>query len=253
MYKYEESKLKSYCTDQFINMVADHCGYIAGGALTAIFSDQKINDIDIYFLTKEDFDKFYEKASSLDSPNPEELYFIKTFRSQNAISFKVGVDYRESLYTRWIKVQLIQKYVGSPSEVIKKFDFTICMASFYPGFTSENWYLDDRFLPDLAAKRLVYTSTSDYQISSLHRLGKYYDRGFRAPASSLIKLAFKIHSTELKTYADLKDQLEGLDTIIFGDMIHEENLNERFDMSEAIQMIDKYMEKYMNKLEHDNP
>jgi hypothetical protein len=72
-------------------LLKDVSYFIAGGALTSVFSGKQVNDLDIYFYSVEDFNK----ADS-------QLTISPIFRTDNAFSFK----------NNNVKVQYIKKIFG---------------------------------------------------------------------------------------------------------------------------------------------
>jgi hypothetical protein len=144
--------------------------WIAGGALTAAMSGDKINDYDIF------------------SPDPElviaklkEAIGYWTFQCDDFTNFCVD-GYR---------VQVITKYKPkTPQELFSTFDFTICKAS-YDGVTM---CMHDRFWQDLATKRLVLDENILFPLKTLERIGKYCGRGYSACSVGLLALAKSIHA-----------------------------------------------------------
>ena len=106
--------LKDKLSDDLIGLLKLTRGYIAGGAITSILSGAKINDIDLYFRTKEDMNYSFSVLKVRSKGKP----YVTT----NAISMRV-LD---------TDIQLIVKegYYGSPEDVIPQFDFTVNMVAF---------------------------------------------------------------------------------------------------------------------------
>ena len=218
---YEKQK---YVLDKLLKKVGvkledDLDFYIAGGALTSVFSNTKINDLDIFFSHPGDHLKFRDKVFPGKKPS---------FVTDCAISYVV----------KKIRIQLIKIFYGEPYRVINGFDYTVCMAAYYP--KKSDIILDERFLQHLAAKELHYSNLSEYPFSALWRAGKYIRRGFSFPATEMIKLALAINKLEIVTYRDLKKQLEGIDTILLKPItdILVERADEKFEVTEALLLMD---------------
>ena len=147
--------------------------WIAGGALTAAMTGQKINDYDVF------------------SPDPEAL--VKklkesvgywTFQCDDFTNFCIDGE----------RVQVITKYHPvSVQQLFDTFDFTICKAA-YDGTT---FYADDRFWQDLATKRLVLDGNIFFPLKTLERIGKYCQRGYSACPMGLLALAKSIHAMQI--------------------------------------------------------
>lgn len=169
--------------------------YIAGGAITSIFSGTKINDHDIYFLE----DSGIEKAIA---------YFIgkgyrQTMKTDNAITYKRKTNNGNRV------VQLITNpsFIGMPRNVFKHFDFVHCMGAYLNG----KIHMHDMFLECIAERRMVFNPGTAYPIASLIRSKKYMNRGYSISGLEIIKMALTIHALEIKNVGDLKKQLMGID------------------------------------------
>jgi hypothetical protein len=176
---------------------------IAGGAITSCLTDSKINDFDIYFRTKEDFEEIDKIIRS--DKNYECIATTDT-----AITYKHKVPYKNMI------VQLIKHdsfFIQDPEALIKKFDFTICMAV-YDLFESQVFVHDD-FLQHITERKLVFNIDTKYPIISLYRANKYIKRGYNIDGYELVKIALCINNLKMKDYRDLKRQLQGIDTIQF--------------------------------------
>ena len=61
MYKKEEYILRKSIGEELVKLFTKHNCVLAGGAITSIFSGNRINDYDIYFHTKVDLDALKEE------------------------------------------------------------------------------------------------------------------------------------------------------------------------------------------------
>ncbi len=144
--------------------------FVAGGFIRARISNEKPSDIDI-FSSSDDIAFKYAKKLARD--------YFKVVKTDNA--YTVCGNKR-------LAIQFIKKWNFShPSEVLPSFDFTIARAMFW--WDGNRWQslCDDRFYPDLAAKRLVYCSPIRIEEvgGSIMRVLKFYQRGYRIPLDSL--------------------------------------------------------------------
>lgn len=129
--------------------------YIAGGAVRSLFSDDTVQDIDVFFTSQEAFDRFKKKIES------------KGFKSRHKN------DFNETFYKKDLKVQLIKHAFLSAQEMIETFDFTICQMA----YDGEAFLLNAFSLYDLARKKLVPARIS-FAASTLRRIIKYTKRGY---------------------------------------------------------------------------
>lgn len=205
--------------------------YIAGGALTSVFSDKPINDLDIYFYKEEDYEKLKKK-----------IEFNKKTR--------YATDLADSYEIKGVKIQLIKKIFGTPKEIFKYYDFTVCMCAY--DFKTNQIIMDEDFLYDLAQKQLCFNENTMYPICSLWRIKKYLNRGYSISATNIIKLALTLNNLNINTFEDLKDQLQGIDTYLLKDltdkMIGEEG-SKKYEFREFLAYLDDYIEKKWDDME----
>ena len=143
---------------------------VAGGFIRSCISQEHVNDIDI-FATSPDV----AKAAAMDLSL---VHGHKVVTTDNAIT----------VCLKPIPVQFIHRWTfASPEQVLPSFDFTIAKACIW--YDGGKWasLADDAFYPDLAAKRLVYTSPEREEEpgGSLLRILKFYQRGYRIPLDSM--------------------------------------------------------------------
>jgi hypothetical protein len=202
--------------------------FIAGGALTSVFSGTQINDLDFFFYSE----------SGLESMK-------NIFESDKKYPLKFSTDSALSYSCNGIKVQLIKKIYGNEWDIIKQFDFKICMAAFNP--VLQSYTVDNDFFYDLSRRRLTY-NPGNYPIASLWRVKKFIKRGYEFPPIDSIKLALTINNLHISTYEELKSQLEGIDTAFLKDLTDMliEKSGEKYDIKVAFDMMDRIL---MNKLD----
>ena len=193
---------------------------ICGGAITSVFSNAAINDLDFYLEDKVDLAravKFFEV-----------LGFVQVFTTDTALSFQRQVPGSRRLY----KIQLITYFTGKPDEIFNSFDFTICCGAY--SFADEQFKLHPRFLPDLAKRKLVYMGGSRFPICALYRTVKYQKCGYELPGSTAMHLGLAISRLDIKTYADLQAQLRGIDTLYLYKFLEMKPDETPFDYAEFI-------------------
>lgn len=140
--------------------------WIAGGSVRDYFMGINPVDIDIFFPNAKEFKKakmFFE------SRNAE-----KKWESVNGVKYLYNGDIFD----------LVKIYHSSPQKTIKYFDFTTAMFA----VTDKSVFAGDRSFDDLDNRRLVINSVT-FPDSTLKRVQRYYDKGFRMSAKQLEKLA----------------------------------------------------------------
>jgi len=204
----ESYLLRKYLGEEAIKGLR-HCNaFIAGGAITALFSGQKIRDWDIYFRTKEDC----EKAITWFGING-----VLSNQTDTSMSYKLGKH--EKPY----QLIILPGLFGDPSSIFKCYDFTVCMGA-YQFFADparqheEGFVFGDDFLKHIGQRRLVFHTGTMFPICSMLRVMKYIKRGFYITGMELLKIGLSIHSLRIETYKDLRRQLQGIDTAFLADL-----------------------------------
>ena len=214
----QQFKLLSKIPSGLIHLLEKYNMIIAGGAITSIFSGSPIKDLDIYSRTPEYLESFKRELAELIKDDGD-FGDGSVYKSANAETFR----YKETLIQAISKVidkaadkHNVQKSERSPEDILGKFDWTVCMGAF--DFKTHEFILYNKFLADLAMRRLIFNCNTDYPICSLHRLTKYEKKGFHIQAGEIVKLSLCIAKLKMNSYADLKDQLMGIDTLIFEEL-----------------------------------
>ena len=114
-YKREEYLLKKYLGPEAIKGLRACNAVIAGGAITALFTGQKIRDWDIYFKSAADCDK----AIAWFGINGELLNETDTSKS-----------YRLGKQQKAYQLIVLPDLFGEVQEIFKYYDFTVCMGAY---------------------------------------------------------------------------------------------------------------------------
>jgi hypothetical protein len=95
-------------------------------------------------------------------------------------------------------------------------------------------------LEALLSKELRYVG-SKYPICSIVRLRKFIERGWRINAGQILKMAMQISELNLKDVTVLEDQLTGVDTAYFIQLLErlKEKDPEKVDAAYLVEIIDR--------------
>jgi hypothetical protein len=129
-------------------------------------------------------------------------------------------------------IQLIRAFHGPIETIFSSFDFTITQGGY--DFERGRFILGDRFLPDIARRKLIYLGGSRYPICAMYRTKKYQKRGYDVPGATIMHIALCIVQLQLNNYADLKKQLMGIDTLYLQDLFEKRDLSTPIDYGEFI-------------------
>lgn len=225
MYLVERNILKNKIHPAIWGQLENHSCYIAGGAITSIFTGNQINDFDIYFRSRRDYYEFFHN-----------LYNAITlvYCSHNALSFIVNDGSEESKNTVYQAV--CTGYYKNAEEIFNDFDYTINMGA-YDCKTGE-FVFDDRFMIDNARRALVFNPNTKYPVASALRMSKYKDRGYTISKSNILKIAFTIAKQNITTWEEFEGNIGGA----YGEIVHINiDHNTPFDLDTAMSLLSDEM------------
>jgi len=136
------------------------------------------------------------------------------------------------------KIQLILRFYGEPDEIHANYDFVHC-TNYWKSWDGE-LVLRPAALESLLCRELRYVG-SKYPICSVVRLRKFIQRGWRVNAGQVLKMAMQISELNLKDMKVLEDQLTGVDTAYFVQLIERlrEKDPEKVDAAYLVEIIDR--------------
>ena len=153
-------------------LIIDNKLMVAGGFIRSIISGEMVNDIDLFGPS---VTTLKDVAGRLG-----DKWGVEPTETKNAITVAAPGRKTVQFITRWL--------FSNPDAVVQSFDFTIAQAAI---FTAEPGEWDSRcssrFYPDLAAKRLVYTSPARNEDAggSMLRVQKFVGRGYHISPANL--------------------------------------------------------------------
>lgn len=218
-YKKEKIKLKRLLPKTFKILENYNC-YIAGGAITSLFTEQDINDVDIYFKDKTElFRLLYEKFS----------YEYIIYISKKAITFKLSSGET---------IQFIyMNYYDEAKDIFNDFDFTVNMGAF--DIKKDKFILHEDFLKDIAQKKLVINTNTAFPFVTGTRILKYQQKGYTIDNLEMTKLMLTINKKTIRSYKKIEEQLGGM----YGENILEltkEDKEKKFSMDNIIDKLNHY-------------
>lgn len=143
------------------------------------------------------------------------------FMTSNAITLSNGV-------------QLVLRFYGSPEEIHANYDFVHCTN--YWTSKDKALVLNQAALESLMTRELEYRG-SKYPICSIIRTRKFVRRGWKINAGQFLKMCFQISELDLKNPAVLEDQLTGVDTAYFMQLIDRIKHDTKVDPKQEINSI----------------
>jgi hypothetical protein len=193
--------IKAYCPETEnppVNII------IAGGFIRAYFAGERASDMDVYFNSKEDAEKFED---CLLDEFQFETSWTNVFETERAVTYK---SYKNGKKT----VQVIKLITGEPVEIIGKFDFTICQCCVHisPDWSTCQLYIHPDFFEHLAGRILVFNPDTLYPLSSLKRVIKYIKLGYHICDENIISISETIAKrVDFNDKENLEDHIQGMD------------------------------------------
>ena len=201
MYEREAQELQSNINSKVWEKLKKYNCMIAGGAITSIFTHNKVNDIDIYFRSNKDY--FYFCKELLDKNAFHILY-----ATDNAITFTDKFVSRLSTEKQKPILQAICiDYYASPDDIFKSYDFTINMGAY--DFSTDSFVLNDDFIYHNMKRELHFNTSCNFPLDTIFRIDKYTNRGYYISKAEKLKLMIAINSLELNSWNDLTENIRG--------------------------------------------
>lgn len=172
----------------------------------------------------EEIEDIHEDTEIQSLANPAEGKFRPVFLTSNAITLSD-------------KVQIVLRFYGEPDDIHKNYDFAHC-TSYWSA--KDGLVLRQEALESLLSKELRYVG-SKYPVCSVVRLRKFINRGWRINAGQILKMSMQISELNLTNISVLEDQLTGVDTAYFLQLIArlKEKDPEKVDTAYLVEIIDR--------------
>ncbi len=225
--------------------------FVAGGAVTSVFTNKEVNDLDIYFRDQESLIKFIKVAfddtpcvpcapASIAPPPPINFNQEVTPSSIAALDTYslryVGHTDKSVMFLDGSGMQVQAIHCGfypTVEDIFKSFDFTINMGVY--DFTQECFVLDEDFLTDNASRKLRVNKGTSFPIISQLRLAKYQQRGYSINRKEFIKLSLAVANLNLSSWEDVKNAIGGMYGYNMYDLFDEDK---DFTMEEVFEQLE---------------
>lgn len=212
------SKLKKQFGENFPNEIRSHV-IVTGGCIVSMLRDEKVNDFDIYFDDKDIAKKiaeYYTESSEIkETKNGFTILLNNLIQNKKKTYKKYSVKcITTNAITLSDDIQIITRFVGSPEEIHKNFDFV---------HTTNYWkngkiYYNVDALESIITKELKYVGTL-YPVASVFRSKKFIGRGWSINAGEMFKMVYDSANLDLTNEEVLRDQLIGVDISFFNSIL----------------------------------
>lgn len=164
--------------------------YVAGGAITSVFTGKPINDLDIYFKSREDFETAVAQAYDASWWNVDTSKRAVTFSDNGTIVQYMHFD-----------------FFPTAQDIFRAFDYTIVMAAY--DYDTQEFVFHDDFLKHNSQRFLRFNPGTRYPLASATRVLKYQQRGYTIGKGDILKIALACRCVKIESWDDLKDQIGG--------------------------------------------
>lgn len=249
---------------------------VTGGCIASMLLGEKVNDFDLYFRDQKtalEVAKYYvnkfnkdelkvqleedgririvtpaghrgetagDVAVLTDGGEIEDIYEDINEQAQEIVSNK---EYRPvfvstNAITLSDRVQIIIRFYGEPNKIHENYDFVHC-TNYYDS-KNATLTLKAEALEALLAKELRYVG-SKYPLCSIIRLRKFIKRGWTINAGQILKMAMQLNAMDLLDIKVLEDQLTGVDSAYFCQIIEnlKEDNPEKVNAAYLVEIIDR--------------
>ena len=140
------------------------------------------------------------------------------------------------------KIQIIVRFFGEPNDIHENYDYEHTKA--YWSSWDNELKITKLVYECVINKTLKYTG-SKYPICSVFRMRKFIERGWKINAGQILKMAFHINELNLSDIDVLEDQLVGVDSVYFNNLINQikeqqtKDADFKWDFNYIISIIDR--------------
>ncbi len=217
--KNEHEIIQEVLGKRLCELLAENNAFLAGGAITSLFTNSKINDWDIFFQTQEEFNVVRTIFSRLNKINAQEKVGFSKIEliteTSNAATFKVPSEmHMRQTHESYGKsyavddnfiIQLCQKDFLPIKEALARFDWTCVMGAYE--FKSKEFYFHPNFFPDNSRKSLVINENCHSPFSAYFRHNKYKERGYTISFVEEFKMLMMLNDVKFETWEEFLDSV----------------------------------------------
>lgn len=248
-FSHEYAKLKGMLGEDLMEQLSLHEGYIAGGALTSLFTNNEVNDFDLYFRTQRQLEEFTMSCFDVCATYGEEGQFTSLEDDDaypNKSIINMGATDKSVMFTAFGGhiIQIIAFDVfPEPTDIFDKFDFSINMGCF--DFSNNTWVFDSQFLKSNAQRMLGFNQKTAFPLISMLRVGKYQARGYKISKKDMMKLGVSASSLRIESWDDAKKHLSGMYGTNVNDLFDDAG---EFSLDGLFEVLERAENKYIEEI-----
>ena len=245
----EINKVTSLIDPELLYVLAKNNAIIAGGALTSVFTNSPINDVDIYFPSAEAFARtifaVYNKSYDTTIKTGTINYGWKKL-NDSLLDFSAVVSNITNKSVMLIQDQnylqfINYKFFSSPESIFEKYDFTCNMAAIVLNIDSNDevkteLVMHEDFLQHNSQRYLKFNANTSYPLVSAMRVAKYKERGYNISKAEFMKLLLAVNVKQIDSWNKLFDEAGGM----YGEQPEDIfDVTQPFSLYSAMQTLDK--------------
>lgn len=164
--------------------------YCAGGAVTSVFTGKPINDVDVYFKSREAFELAVCQAY-------EDGYWCASV-TKRAVTFKDGDKTLQYMHF---------DFFPTAADIFKAFDYTVVMGAY--DYDAKEFVFHDDFLKHNSQRFLRFNAGTRFPLASATRVLKYQQRGYTVGKGDMLKIVMACRGVKIDTWEEFSDQVGG--------------------------------------------
>ena len=240
MFEQEKQKLKSLFDEEVCHILREANAVLAGGALTSIFTGKEINDLDIYFKTKEGFSHLIRSVYDANTG-------INIGMKGGRIAHYTDRSILINSYNQEIQLIGMTTY-NSVWNIFDSFDFTINMCAY--DFRTEEFIMHKDFLKHNAQRFLCFNEKTTFPLVSALRVDKYRERGYTISKAQMFRVLLACNQKKFESWDDFKKELGGLYGLEPDEVV---DTSKEFSIEEGMKQLDKIFVPNMKFTPKANP
>ncbi|HMN14546.1 MAG TPA: hypothetical protein PKD55_19690 [Bellilinea sp.] len=185
--------------------------FAAGGAVTSVFTNNTIRDVDVYFKSREAFEAAVEGAYA------DGFWCVAS--SKRAVTFSDNGRIVQYMHF---------DFFPTADDIFAAFDFTVCMGAY--DYDTQQFVFHPDFMKHNAQRFLRFNPGTRYPLASATRVLKYQERGYTIGKGDMMKIVLAARGVRIERWEDLKDQIGGA----YGDKVVLGNEDMPFSLAAAI-------------------
>tara|TARA_R100000541_G_C1897352_1_gene83931 strand:- start:4260 stop:5498 length:1239 start_codon:yes stop_codon:yes gene_type:complete len=221
--------------------------YLAGGAITSVFTNKEVNDLDLYFRDIDSLKVFILSAFGV----LEDSVYLNDERFENVVDLDShalicnGYTKKSIMFQTKATAQQIQLihcgFFEKPEDIFDTFDYTINMGVY--DYKEKMFVLHEDFLTDNSCRKLTVNPKTAFPIISQLRIDKYKQRGYSINRKEFLKLSLAVANLNLSSWKETKEAMGGMYGYTMEELFDEEK---EFSFEELFSQIEDLEYKLSN-------